>query len=182
MSSTLRFHKDNLRHLSQFPDFYVTKRILSTPIPFLFLWNVGVANPLCPFSSWSSFETKRGREDRQDVTNHTFGLTARSLFFSFLIERWSNGVVIGYLSVSLLGPSPSSFRARAEKGETRRDRRERWATDVTFLWNRMPVGGPFLSLSSPSVPSVPSSLLCLPHTQDTTSDSPLPRREGRSVR
>ena len=30
MSSTLRFHKDNLRHLSRFPDFFVTKRILST--------------------------------------------------------------------------------------------------------------------------------------------------------
>ena len=29
-SSTLRFHKDNLRHLSRFPDFFVTKRILST--------------------------------------------------------------------------------------------------------------------------------------------------------
>ena len=30
MSSTLQFHKDNLRHLSRFPDFFVTKRILST--------------------------------------------------------------------------------------------------------------------------------------------------------
>ena len=25
-----RFHKDNLRHLSRFPDFFVTKRILTT--------------------------------------------------------------------------------------------------------------------------------------------------------
>ena len=53
--------------------------------------------------------------DRQDVTNHTFGLTARSLFFSFLIERWSNGVVIGYLSVSSLSP----LLGREETGRKR---------------------------------------------------------------
>ena len=29
-SNHLRFHKDNLRHLSRFPDFFVFKRILST--------------------------------------------------------------------------------------------------------------------------------------------------------
>ena len=31
-SSTLRFHKDNLRHLSRFPDFFVTKRILPSSL------------------------------------------------------------------------------------------------------------------------------------------------------
>ena len=30
LAPTLQFHKDNLRHLSRFPDFFVTKRILST--------------------------------------------------------------------------------------------------------------------------------------------------------
>ena len=35
LSTTLRFHKDNLRHLSRFPGFFVTKRILSTKESYL---------------------------------------------------------------------------------------------------------------------------------------------------
>jgi hypothetical protein len=33
----IQFHKDNLRHLSRFPDFFVTKRILSSPPSCFFL-------------------------------------------------------------------------------------------------------------------------------------------------
>ena len=72
MSSTLRFHKDNLRHLSRFPDFFVTKRILSTENEFkitYFLWR---DNPLGHFPSLFPFNGKekegKGSGDRRLVS------------------------------------------------------------------------------------------------------------------
>ena len=74
MSSTLRFHKDNLRHLSRFPDFFVTKRILSTSsFPFLFVQRKekkcerslgGRVMSLCFFFPLLFFEKKM--EERRD--------------------------------------------------------------------------------------------------------------------
>ena len=76
LSSTLRFHKDNLRHLSRFPDFFVTKRILSTHLSFLF-----------------SFERERDGEMGKRIKKWSW----ESPLGWNLLERLSNSLLIRIL-------------------------------------------------------------------------------------
>jgi hypothetical protein len=58
-----QFHKDNLRHLSRFPDFFVTKRILSSLVVVLvFLFPPLIVVPL------SSHEVDGVRKEKERLT------------------------------------------------------------------------------------------------------------------
>ena len=119
-SSTLQFHKDNLRHLSRFPDFFVTKRILSTDIGISSLSHsmVGKKERRDPY---------RWRRITLGRRNHLLILSTRQPPSSF--SFWAAGGVLG--SRGFFPSSPGVWAHGPTPGRRRTD------NSRNASWNRL---------------------------------------------
>ena len=91
----LQFHKDNLRHLSRFPDFFVTFRILSFYSGFNTNENRPRQPAACPkvYSKVLRLSRSLSRFETQDIKTQPMN---QPLFFSFFLRLIHCGLVLTF--------------------------------------------------------------------------------------